>query len=91
MELRAVLEVLDALAAASVFVFLDGGWGVDALLGEQTRTHADLDLIVGASEGEKLRDALGRLGFRQKSGDSETNFVLAGKGHRRPSGNLKDP
>lgn len=25
---------------------LDGGWGVDALLGRQTRLHADLDIAV---------------------------------------------
>ena len=26
--------------------WIDGGWGVDALLGEQTRPHSDLDLAV---------------------------------------------
>ena len=25
---------------------MDGGWGVDALVGYQTRAHADLDLVV---------------------------------------------
>lgn len=77
MEAETLLEVLDALQAAAVRVVLDGGWGVDALLGEQTRPHADLDLIASASEGMNLRAALSSLGFRQKSSDSETNFVLA--------------
>ena len=36
------------LQSAGVRVWLDGGWSVDALLGEQTRPHADLDLAVPA-------------------------------------------
>lgn len=77
MEAESVLEVLDALEAASVRVFLDGGWGVDALLGEQTRPHADLDVILGAKEGQRLRAALRPLGFRQRPGGNDANFVLA--------------
>ena len=30
-------ELLDALAVRGIDVRLDGGWGVDALLGRQTR------------------------------------------------------
>ena len=41
MNADAVVEVLAALENASVQVWLDGGWGVDALLGEQTRGHTD--------------------------------------------------
>ena len=32
-----VVAVLDAMAARAVDVWVDGGWGVDALLGRQTR------------------------------------------------------
>jgi lincosamide nucleotidyltransferase A/C/D/E len=38
-----VLAVLDRLGAAGVAVWLDGGWGIDALLGRQSRAHADAD------------------------------------------------
>lgn len=27
-------------------VWLDGGWGVDALLGRQTRPHDDMDIVI---------------------------------------------
>ena len=37
--------LLDALAERGIDVRLDGGWGVDALLGRQTREHNDLDLF----------------------------------------------
>ena len=41
-----VCEILEMLSEASVKVFLDGGWGVDALIGRETRTHNDIDLFV---------------------------------------------
>ncbi|MDH4308687.1 MAG: amino acid transporter [Acidimicrobiia bacterium] len=42
MESAAVLSVLDLLDEA----WVDGGWGVDALVGRQTRRHLDLDLAL---------------------------------------------
>jgi len=49
-----VLEVLDRLDAARIEWWVDGGWGVDALLGEQTRPHDDLDLVVPREGVERL-------------------------------------
>ena len=43
-----VALVVTALAEAGVAAWLDGGWGVDALLGEQTREHDDLDLVMAS-------------------------------------------
>jgi hypothetical protein len=43
MTAERVTELLGALDAHRVDACLSGGWGVDALLGEQTREHADLD------------------------------------------------
>jgi lincosamide nucleotidyltransferase A/C/D/E len=40
-EAADVVEILGWLGAVSVDVWLDGGWGVDALVGEQTREHKD--------------------------------------------------
>ena len=77
MEADSVHEVLDALEAASVPVCVDGGWGIDALLGEQTRVHGDLDLIASADAGRDLAAALHAIGFRREQGGSDTNFVLS--------------
>jgi lincosamide nucleotidyltransferase A/C/D/E len=49
-----VLEILDRLDAAGVEWWIDGGWGVDALLGSQTRVHDDLDFAVRAEHVERL-------------------------------------
>jgi len=61
-----VLMILDVLAAAGAQAWVAGGWGVDALIGRQTRRHHDLDLVVSNDHVEylKVADALTRAGFR---------------------------
>ena len=71
-----VAEVVQLLEAARVEVVLDGGWGVDALLGRQTREHKDLDVIVPVTDVARLRESLAAKGFAPKPGGSATNFVL---------------
>jgi hypothetical protein len=46
--------VLDRRDAAGVEWWVDGGWGVDALLGGETRLHDDLDVVVRREEIERL-------------------------------------
>ncbi|MDQ1747260.1 MAG: lincosamide nucleotidyltransferase [Frankiaceae bacterium] len=46
--------VVDALEAADLPYRLIGGWGVDALLGRQTRPHVDLDIVVDDSAPDLL-------------------------------------
>jgi lincosamide nucleotidyltransferase A/C/D/E len=58
-----VIEVLEALGAAEIPVWLDGGWGIDALVGEQTRAHDDLDLVVARTDCARAQDALAPPGF----------------------------
>jgi GrpB-like predicted nucleotidyltransferase (UPF0157 family) len=77
MTAESVREIVDVLEAAAIEVWLDGGWGVDALLGESVRSHSDLDLILRASDSQRVRDTLGERGFKEKPGGTATNFVLA--------------
>jgi lincosamide nucleotidyltransferase A/C/D/E len=71
-----VVRVFDRLDAAGVDAWADGGWGVDALLGEQTRPHDDLDLILRVDDVPAMREALGREGFALVEGATDSNFVL---------------
>ena len=43
---------------------IDGGWGVDALLGHQTRPHSDLDLIIDIEQKANLLQRLQNHHFR---------------------------
>jgi lincosamide nucleotidyltransferase A/C/D/E len=63
LEASDVLAVLDQLDRAGVVVWLDGGWGVDALLGGQSRPHQDLDLVIDRDDCEAAQTALAGTGF----------------------------
>ena len=39
-------EIIRFALQNGIKVYLDGGWGVDALLGRETRIHNDIDLFV---------------------------------------------
>jgi lincosamide nucleotidyltransferase A/C/D/E len=77
MSSSALIELLRDLAAADIEIWLDGGWGVDALLGEQTRPHKDVDIIVSVSDLRRIGEVLRAKGFSVKSGGTHSNFVLA--------------
>jgi lincosamide nucleotidyltransferase A/C/D/E len=71
-----VTRVLERLDGAGVDAWLDGGWAVDAAIGEQTRAHADLDLIVRVTDVPAMREALADDGFELDRGETHSNFVL---------------
>jgi lincosamide nucleotidyltransferase A/C/D/E len=65
-------------------VVVDGGWGVDALLGEQTRAHQDLDIALPHPDVPQLRALLEALGYKDvpRPDTRECNFVMGdGLGH----------
>jgi lincosamide nucleotidyltransferase A/C/D/E len=69
---------------SGVTVWIDGGWGVDALLGKQTRTHKDLDIAVEQKDAAKLRELLETQGYREIKLETARphNYVLGdGNGH----------
>jgi hypothetical protein len=58
-----VLELYASLLEHGVQIWLDGGWGVDALLERQTRPHKDLDAIVALDDLPSLTATLSQRGF----------------------------
>ena len=75
----AVIEVADQAGAR---LWLDGGRGVDALLGGQTREHGDLDVAVEAHQLDSLLNGLHRAGFARlgEQGATAWNFLVAHPG-----------
>lgn len=59
-EVLAVLRVLDTIGCR---YWLEGGWGVDALVGRQTRSHHDLDVNFDAGYEVEALAALRLLGY----------------------------
>lgn len=79
-----VIEFLQLCEKNGIEVIIDGGWGVDALLGKQTRPHADLDIALEHKYVPKLRHLLEARGYRDIPRDDtrECNFVMGDdKGH----------
>ena len=79
MPADAVLRHLGRLDGDQVDYRVGGGWGVDALLQEQTREHSDLYLWLPAAHLERLLPALAADGLDRVfpwPGDRPWNSVL---------------
>jgi lincosamide nucleotidyltransferase A/C/D/E len=79
MTAEAALSVITALDSHGVRACIGGGWAVDALLGEQTREHSDLDLWLPAADLDPLIVAFSGIGIDRIlpwGGDRPWTFVL---------------
>jgi lincosamide nucleotidyltransferase A/C/D/E len=83
MTAKDVIEVVGRLERAGLNYWLDGGWGVDALAGEETRVHDDLDACVELRETDGIADLLAPLGFRVTLDERPTRMVLGDDTGRR--------
>jgi len=72
-----LITLLDLFEAHGIVVWLDGGWGIDALLGSQTRTHKDVDIVLALSDVATLQKILAERGFVVREGIVPHSFVLA--------------
>ena len=76
MDAQSLLEVVDLLAEHGIEVWLDGGWGVDALLERETREHDDLDLVAELQHSDRIIALLEDLGYELVDGAPPVSFVL---------------
>jgi lincosamide nucleotidyltransferase A/C/D/E len=83
MDAVRVLDLLAHLETRGIAVWLDGGWGIDALLGEQTRPHDDLDLWARLDDSAGIENALNELGYALAAGGAPLSFELVDEaGHQ---------
>ncbi|WP_405405684.1 nucleotidyltransferase domain-containing protein [Streptomyces sp. NBC_01104] len=80
-----VLSVLTLLREAGADVVIAGGWGIDALTGEETRAHGDLDLLHREEQEPAVVAALTAVGWAQTLDRRPVRFVLS-----HPSGSDLD-
>jgi lincosamide nucleotidyltransferase A/C/D/E len=70
-----VVDLLAAFASTNVAVWIDGGWGVDALCGEQLRPHDDLDIVVGMTDVPAVKRVLRDCGYTVQESDAPLSFM----------------
>ncbi len=78
-----VLSIVGSLTEAGIKVWLDGGWGVDALIGRQTRPHNDLDAVIQLDQADAAVALLTSLGYWISLDDRPTRLVLGDGKERR--------
>ncbi|MDR1615633.1 MAG: hypothetical protein LBR98_01230 [Syntrophomonadaceae bacterium] len=66
MDEQDVVSLLSTAARIGVTVWVDGGWGVDALLGRQTREHDDIDILIEQRNAACFIGELKRAGYAEK-------------------------
>ena len=79
-----MVDLYNELQEHGVEIWVDGGWGVDALLEKQTLPHKDLDITIEQKYVPKFRQFLELQGYKDiKTEEAEPhNFVLGDdKGH----------
>jgi lincosamide nucleotidyltransferase A/C/D/E len=76
MDAASLLRVVQRLDEQNIDVWLDGGWGVDALLERQTREHDDLDLVAELRHADRIIELLQGLGYELVDGGPPKSFVM---------------
>jgi lincosamide nucleotidyltransferase A/C/D/E len=75
-----VCAVLDALDSAGCPAWLEGGWGVDALAGRQSRSHRDLDIAIDAGQEALVLATLDHFGYTIETDWRPTRVELIAPG-----------
>lgn len=76
MNKQDVIDLIKAIKNIGVEVWLDGGWGVDALIGAQTRMHNDVDIFIEKKNAEAINALLTERGYHQTKTDFTTQDHL---------------
>jgi lincosamide nucleotidyltransferase A/C/D/E len=78
-----VTTLMSLLEKSALRVWVDGGWGVDALLGEQTRPHQDLDIAIDRRALSQVLDVLTARGYAVFHDEMPTRVEVRDEhGHR---------
>ncbi len=83
MDVSSLVAVVARLEEDGIDVWLDGGWGVDALLGRETREHDDLDVVVELRYSDRVVQLLSDLGYELVAGGVPKGFVLVDRHGRQ--------
>jgi lincosamide nucleotidyltransferase A/C/D/E len=77
-----VLEVVEVIRSVGCRFWLEGGWGVDALVGRVTRPHRDVDVDFDATCEDAVLEALADLGYSIETDWRPNRVQLSASGRR---------
>lgn len=79
-----VIDIYSALGGQGIDIWIDGGWGVDALLDRQSRLHKDLDIVLEHRHLIRFEQFFVSRGYYRTKREIERpfNFVLGDRGGR---------
>ena len=77
-----VLEVVEVVRSVGCRFWLEGGWGVDALVGRVTRPHRDVDVDFDAAYEDAVLEALADLGYAIETDWRPNRVELSASGRR---------
>jgi lincosamide nucleotidyltransferase A/C/D/E len=80
-----VTFIYSRLESHSIRSWLTGGWGIDALLGQCTRTHKDLDILLLVDDVLSMNTLLEENGYHMKELWSENLFTVDSSGNSTPT------
>jgi hypothetical protein len=99
-QLRAIRKVITVTRAADIAVWLFGGWGLDARIGEITREHGDVEFWVERIHAERSKAVLveaGAQALATQPPEESCEFMWDGVPFstayfdRRPDGSFSQP
>lgn len=67
-----IVDILKKAEFIGVDMWITGGWGVDALLGQQTRPHNDVDIFVQKKDAKVFTEMLSLSSYRETKMDYTT-------------------
>ena len=63
-DIESFLKIIDLMTNLKIHYWVEGGWGIDVLIGKQTRKHRDVDIDFDAAFEGLLIKELESLGYR---------------------------
>ncbi len=65
MNAQEVISLYKNLQQSGIVIWIDGGWGVDALLERQSRPHKDLDIVIQQKHVDRFRELMSEEGYAE--------------------------
>ncbi len=70
------MRIIDLLETLKIPYWIEGGWGIDILLGKEHRPHHDIDVDFDASREQDLLDSLIHIGYVIEEDERPTRVSL---------------